>query len=161
MKRRTLVQFAATAASSILMNQISAGCSRLNNAETITNDFIWRMPDESEPHERTWMAFGAARKIWGHKLFPEVQDTLVTIAKSIAEYEPVYMLVREADYDLAKQNFGSSLDLFSSQVTRERLRVSTSILMAGARSKHIAMMLKLLILLLNKLAARQLRPSWY
>ena len=111
MKRRALVQFTATAAGSILMNQIFAGCSRLNNAETIATDFIWRMPDESEPHERTWMAFGASGKIWGHKLLPKVQDNLVTIAKSIAEYEPVYMLVREADYDLAAQKCGSSVNL--------------------------------------------------
>ena len=77
------------------MHQIFAGCNRLNHTETMTTDFIWRMPDESEPHQRTWMAFGASSKIWSHKLLPEVQDNLVTLAKSIAEYEPVYMLVRD------------------------------------------------------------------
>ena len=111
MKRRALVQFTATSAGAILMHQVFAGCSRLNNTETITTDFVWRMPDESEPHERTWMAFGASGKIWGHRLLPEVQANLVAIAKSIAEYEPVYMLVREADYDLAAQKFGSSVNL--------------------------------------------------
>ncbi|NER82699.1 MAG: agmatine deiminase family protein [Leptolyngbya sp. SIO1D8] len=111
MKRRTLVQLTATSASSILMSQIFSGCRRLKRAETITTDFKWRMPDESEPHERTWMAFGASSNIWGQKLLPEVQDNLVTIAKSITEYEPVYMLVREADYDLAAKKCGSSVNL--------------------------------------------------
>ena len=54
----------------------------------------WRMPDEAAPHKRTWMAFGASKKIWGRKLLPEVQDNLVTIALTIAKYEPVSMLVR-------------------------------------------------------------------
>ncbi|MEM9485937.1 MAG: agmatine deiminase family protein [Cyanobacteria bacterium P01_F01_bin.116] len=111
MKRRALVQFTATSVGSVLINQIFAGCDRLNNTETMATDFNWRMPDESAPHERTWMAFGASRKIWGHRLLPEVQDNLATIAKSIAEYEPVYMLVREADYDLAVQTCGSSVNL--------------------------------------------------
>ncbi|MEO1522065.1 MAG: agmatine deiminase family protein [Cyanobacteria bacterium J06633_2] len=69
------------------------------------------MPDESEPHECTWMAFGASSRIWGHDLLPAVQDSLATIARSIAEYEPVHLLVREADYDLAAQKCGSSVNL--------------------------------------------------
>ena len=28
----------------------------------------WFMPDESDPHLRTWMAFGASQKIWGKLL---------------------------------------------------------------------------------------------
>ena len=56
------------------------------------------MPDESDPHQRTWMAFGASQKIWGAKLRPEVQGNLATIARTIARYEPVSMLVTEAEY---------------------------------------------------------------
>ncbi|MDD5395394.1 MAG: agmatine deiminase family protein [Thiothrix sp.] len=68
----------------------------------------WRMPDESEPHARTWMAFGASETIWGKKLLPEVRRNLITIATTIARYEPVSMLVREADYALAQKLLGSS-----------------------------------------------------
>lgn len=32
----------------------------------------WFMPDESKPHQRTWMAFGASEEIWGRTLLPEV-----------------------------------------------------------------------------------------
>lgn len=71
----------------------------------------WFMPDESEPHKRTWMAFGASKKIWGRKLLPEVQRYLATIAKTIANYEPVSMLVRESDYARAKRLMGSSVEL--------------------------------------------------
>ncbi|MEG0052504.1 MAG: agmatine deiminase family protein [Comamonas sp.] len=72
---------------------------------------VWFMPDESEPHQRTWMAFGASRKIWGHKLLAEVQRNLATIALSIAKYEPVSMLVRQADLPLARQLMGNRVEL--------------------------------------------------
>jgi agmatine deiminase len=77
----------------------------------MTAHSIWRMPDESEVHKRTWMAFGASRKIWGQKLFAGVQDNLAKIALAIALYEPVYMLVRQSDYDTAARKCGSSVNL--------------------------------------------------
>lgn len=71
----------------------------------------WRMPDEGEPHARTWMAFGASKPIWGSKLLPVVQRNLATIAKTIARYEPVTMLVRQSDYDVAKKLVGPTVEL--------------------------------------------------
>lgn len=68
----------------------------------------WFMPDEAEPHQRTWMAFGASKPIWGSKLLPEVQRNLATIARTIAKYEPVSMLVRQNDFALAKKLIGTS-----------------------------------------------------
>ncbi|MEL6400564.1 MAG: agmatine deiminase family protein [Cyanobacteria bacterium J06626_4] len=81
--------------------------------KTVPPPATWWMPEESEPHERTWMAFGASRKIWGTKLLPAVQDNLVTIAQSIADYEPVYMLVRESEHELAVQKLGASVTLMT------------------------------------------------
>lgn len=72
---------------------------------------LWFMPDEGEPHQRTWMAFGASRKIWGKKLLPDVQRNLATIALAIAQYEPVSMLVRHSDVPLAQQLMGSKVEL--------------------------------------------------
>jgi agmatine deiminase len=71
----------------------------------------WFMPDEGDPHQRTWMAFGASRKIWGNKLLPEVQRNLATIALTIAKYEPVSMLVRQPDLPLAQRMMGGKVDL--------------------------------------------------
>ena len=69
------------------------------------------MPDEADPHRRTWMAFGATRRIWGSELLPEVQRNLATIALAIAEYEPVSMLVRPADRNAAGKLMGSAVEL--------------------------------------------------
>jgi agmatine deiminase len=71
----------------------------------------WRMPDEGEAHARTWMAFGASKQIWGSTLLPVVQRNLATIAKTIARYEPVTMLVRQSDYEVAKKLVGSTVEL--------------------------------------------------
>lgn len=70
----------------------------------------WLMPDEAEPHTRTWMAFGASASVWGDKLLPEVRRNLAGIALAIAEHEPVSMLVRPADMALAKQLMGSAVE---------------------------------------------------
>ncbi|KKJ01307.1 agmatine deiminase family protein [Prochlorothrix hollandica] len=69
------------------------------------------MPDEGSPHQRTWMAFGASAAIWGADLLPEVERNLVTIAHTIAHYEPVSMLVRPGEYDRARNLLGSAIDL--------------------------------------------------
>ncbi|MEM9976232.1 MAG: agmatine deiminase family protein [Cyanobacteria bacterium P01_D01_bin.2] len=85
------------------------GC---NQSETHANG--WRMPDEAMAHQRTWMAFGASERIWGRQLLPEVRRNLVTIAQTIAQYEPVSMLVRAEEYDLARDLLGSSIELIVS-----------------------------------------------
>lgn len=71
----------------------------------------WYMPDEGEPHKRTWMAFGASEAIWGRWLLPEVQRNLATLALTIAEFEPVTMLVRSDEYDLAYDLVGADVEL--------------------------------------------------
>ena len=72
---------------------------------------VWLLPDESAPHQRTWMAFGASRKIWGKKLLPEVQRNLASIALTIAKYEPVSMLVRQSDFPLAQRLMEDKVEL--------------------------------------------------
>lgn len=74
-------------------------------------DPTWFMPDEGDPHERTWMAFGASRNIWGHDLFPEVTKNIALIARTIAQFEPVSMLVRSQDFQQAKTMVGNHVEL--------------------------------------------------
>lgn len=69
------------------------------------------MPDEAAPHARTWMAFGASQRIWGARLLPEVRRNLVALAVTIAEFEPVSMLVREDEYVAARRAVGDTVEL--------------------------------------------------
>lgn len=61
----------------------------------------WFMPDESHQHKRTWMSFIASYDIWAEKQVPEVQRNLALIARTIAKYEPVSLLIRKQDYNIA------------------------------------------------------------
>ena len=69
------------------------------------------MPDEADAHACTWMAFGPSADIWGHKYLSDTQDDLANIARTIAQYEPVKMLVRPADYEVAQEKCGSTVEL--------------------------------------------------
>ena len=71
----------------------------------------WYMPDEGDPHTRTWMAFGASRRIWGRRLLPEVRRNLALLANTIAKYEPVTMLVRAHERELAAKLVGPGVEL--------------------------------------------------
>ncbi len=80
------------------------GCSNASTPVPPSSD--WYMPEESEPHVRTWMAFIASYDIWEDRQVPEVQKNLADIAKTIANYEPVSMLVRRQDYEIAENLLG-------------------------------------------------------
>ena len=88
-----------------------AGGFALRSVEGVVAKNAWVMPDESAPHQRTWMAFGASKKIWGSFLLPEAQRNLALIATTIAKYEPVSMLVRKGDLALAKKLMGTAVEL--------------------------------------------------
>lgn len=104
--RRRFIQ--ATASLPLIL---AGGCIKNNNSVASAAkgenelDNLWLMPEEGEPHERTWMAFGASEKIWGKDLIDEVRRNLATIAQTIARFEPVVICVRENEHELAKQYF--------------------------------------------------------
>ncbi len=75
-------------------------------SSTALTNSDWRMPDESEVHARTWMAFATSSDIWGRGLLAKVQSNLMLIAKTIAKYEPVTMLVQNRDLGKAQALLG-------------------------------------------------------
>ncbi len=66
----------------------------------------WFMPEESDPHLRTWMSFIASYDIWEERQVPEVQKNLAKVAITIAKYEPVSLLVHKHDFKLAVKLLG-------------------------------------------------------
>ena len=63
-------------------------------ARTSSDSFT--MPDEGAPHKCTWMAFIANKTIWSRRQRPAVERELALIAKTIARYEPVSLLVPQS-----------------------------------------------------------------
>ncbi len=89
------------------------------------------MPEEGEPHKRTWMAFGANEAIWGAALLPEVRRNLGTIAETIAQFEPVSMLVRPAELDLARSLVGPSVELIGAPLDDLWIRDTGPVFVTG------------------------------
>lgn len=73
------------------------------------------MPAEEEPHEATWMCFPGRRDVWG-RLLDDAQATIATIGLTVAEFEPVKMLVRPDDRTLAADLVGSDVELIEGPV---------------------------------------------
>ncbi|MBL8388579.1 MAG: agmatine deiminase family protein [Hydrogenophaga sp.] len=96
---------------------------------------VWRMPDEAEPHARTWMAFGAQADIWGKKLLPVVQQNLADIALAIARFEPVSMLVRSGDMATARRLMGNRVELVEQAVDDFWMRDTGPVFVTSAEGK--------------------------
>lgn len=83
----------------------------MDNVASATEAETWRMPDEGERHHATWMSFGPSEDIWGEELLSGAQENLALIARTIAAFESVNMLVREEDYDTAEKLCGPNVHL--------------------------------------------------
>jgi agmatine deiminase len=83
-----------------------AGCGGSEDADARPSELAglvgFRMPDEAEAHERTWMGFTSSSDIWGSDLHG-VQVDLMRIADAIAVFEPVSMLVESTALGRANQ----------------------------------------------------------
>ena len=76
----------------------------------------WHMPDEGDPHAATWMVFGPSEAIWGRRMLSGVQDNLAGIARAISAFEPVNMLVRKEDYEIAARKCGPLVHLIVQEI---------------------------------------------
>lgn len=91
----------------------------------------WRMPEEGDPHRRTWMAYGASEVIWGAALLPEVRRNLATIAQTITPFEPVSMLVRAEDHDVARDLVGPAVELVEAPLDDLWMRDTGPVFVSG------------------------------
>jgi agmatine deiminase len=91
--------------SSLIAGGFLLGCS-MDEIERPDRLDRFMMPEEGEAHARTWMSFAASPSIWAKKQIPEVKRNLAFIARTIAKYEPVSMLVRSNELDEASSLLG-------------------------------------------------------
>lgn len=70
-------------------------------------------PDESARHERTFMQWPVSNAVYGGSgLLPSVQRTIATIANTIAEFEPVVMLMDKRHEDEARALLGNGVEVW-------------------------------------------------
>lgn len=73
----------------------------------------YRVPLESDPHERTFMQWPARGRIYGSQnALDEVRSTIALIARSIARFEPVVILARPEQQDTATKALGPTVEVW-------------------------------------------------
>lgn len=72
----------------------------------------WRMPAETAPHERTWMAFPRAGITLGDEAdsAEEAYAAWTAVAHAVAEFEPVTMVVDPSERERAQRMLGSHIE---------------------------------------------------
>ena len=73
----------------------------------------WRMPAEWAPHERTWMAWPSAGYTLGDTEADaeEARDTWAAVARAVARFEPVTVVVDPADEAVARDSLGYRIEV--------------------------------------------------
>ncbi|WP_374009438.1 agmatine/peptidylarginine deiminase [Leifsonia sp. LS-T14] len=72
----------------------------------------WRMPAETAPHERTWMAFPREGLTLGDDVASaeEAYAAWTAVAHAVAEYEPITMVVDPSERERARRMLGTHVE---------------------------------------------------
>lgn len=86
----------------------------------------WRMPAETAPHERTWMAFPREGATLGNTDLEraECYAAWTAVAHAVAAFEPVTMLVDPTETTRARDKLGSGIETFQAPVDEFWMRDS-------------------------------------
>lgn len=110
----------------------------LSSAHASASSSDWHMPDESERHAATWMAFAHDAEIWGERLLGAAQDHQALIARTIAQFEPVTMLVRNEDADIAARKCGANVKLLIQPINDLWMRDSGPVFVKNSHAEIAA-----------------------
>ena len=102
LSRRAFLAAAAAGVGSVAFAVVEARAS----AEAGRSSF--RVQRDSRAHKRTWMAWPDSKAIWGPQL-AGMQANIALIARTIANYEPVFMLANSRSVSEARAACGSGV----------------------------------------------------
>lgn len=99
-----------------------------------------RVPAESEPHARTWMAWPGTPSLYGGAgaYFESLQEALGRLAAAIAENEPVSMAAAADQHALARRLCGPKVDLVDIPTDDMWARDSAPVFVRGADGRIAA-----------------------
>ena len=95
----------------------------------------WQVPEETAPHTRTWMAFGAQDSIWGRRLLPAVRQELALIANTLVAFEPVTVLVRPSEMKQARNLFDREVELVACALDDLWIRDTGPVFVSGPEGR--------------------------
>lgn len=101
--------FLKSAAMSVLMPNATASASPHGSAKASG----FRLPEEGEPHARTFMQWPVNRKVHTDGVFlGMLQGTIAKVANSIAEFEPVVMLMGKPHHAAARKKLSAKVEIW-------------------------------------------------
>ncbi|MCX4026602.1 agmatine deiminase family protein [Endozoicomonas sp. SM1973] len=133
-RRAFVTSLGCTALASTLSKQLFAGTTKYASSEQPA----WLMPDEAIPHSRTWLSFVAKPMVWGKRHAYALQDTLGKLAKTIAKYEPVTVIVNKEDLALAKQKCGDLVEFMVAPLDDFWIRDHGAVFVKNSETKKLA-----------------------
>lgn len=93
------------------------------------------LPPEYAKHQSTWMAHGVNARFWPKKFLPAIRKNLVLIAKTIAKYEPVSLLVRPRELEQAKNLYAATVNYVERPLDNLWIRDSAPSLVLNAEGQ--------------------------
>ncbi len=106
MPRRTLLQLAALAGGLSVF-------SRAAEAKTTARSAGFWYPEETDPHERTFMQWPNNRKVYdGPDFLFDLQGTIARIANAIVDFEPVVVMAAAEHHKVIRKRISSKVELW-------------------------------------------------
>lgn len=106
MTRRSLFRTLAAAGGSLLL-------SRRVLAQTTARSGGFRYPEETDPHERTFMQWPVNRRVYDDPDFlHDLQSTIADIASTIADFEPVVLMAAAEHHQKIRKLVSGQVELW-------------------------------------------------
>ena len=73
----------------------------------------FRLPEEAEPHERTFMQWPVSRRVHPDNVFLDMlQNSVAQVANTISEFEPVAMLMSAKFEESARRKLSQNVEIW-------------------------------------------------
>ncbi len=112
--RRAMLKGVGAVGATSLMGSATGGLASAQAGEAVSAKAAgFRMPLESDPHERTFMQWPARAGIYGsQRALDAVRDKIALIAQAIAKHEPVVVLARPEQLAEATKRLATGVTLW-------------------------------------------------
>ncbi|MEL7430394.1 MAG: agmatine deiminase family protein [Pseudomonadota bacterium] len=108
--RRNVLKYGSLAVGIGTLTKTSSGIAQKSSVADYDGFYV---PDEAEPHERTFMQWPVSRTVYRDPVFLDmVQETIADIANAISEFEPVVLLMDKDHAVRARKLLSDSIEIW-------------------------------------------------
>ena len=96
-----------------MIENLAAGSTQKDAAQASPALADYEMPPETAPHERTLMQWPVSLEVYDRKSLQDVQSRIALIANTIGRFEPVVMMVSDADANAARSQLDDRVAIWN------------------------------------------------